>query len=120
MVTKKVNSEHALLKADAEMYEMLYPIIAGLHKEMQELSKKKQDGALNVLKVRTINKALEKAKNLLTNEPSAEFLELLDEKMLPTNSDAVLIIVQYISAMEGFKIKNSVVEGLLRKWLTKD
>lgn len=86
-------------------FEMLFPMVNSDLNEIRELSKKKQDEPLNKFKVKTINKKLEQVKMILSDEPTFEFLELLDEDTLPSNSDAVLMISQYIKAMEQFKAK---------------
>ena len=75
------------------------------------MSGKKQDEPLNLFKIKVINKKLEKAKLLLKNEQTIEFLELLDEVTLPTNSDAVLQITQFINALKSFKNKYYVKKG---------
>jgi hypothetical protein len=87
------------------MFEMLYPMLSSDISEIRELSKKKQDEPLNKFKVRTINKKLKQTKTILCDEPTFEFLELLDEDTLPSNSDAVLIISQFIQALKQFKAK---------------
>lgn len=74
--------------------------------EVKELSKKKQDEFLNKLKVKSINRILIRLKELLKNEPLNDFLDLLNEDELPTNSDAVIIIVQYETALQQFKKAN--------------
>ena len=106
---------------------MLYPLIDSDLSEIRELSKKKQDEPLNKFKVKTINKKLEQVLTILKNEPTYEFLELLDETSLPSNSDAVLMISQFIKAMDQFKIRyyqNKGTEfGLLNmgnQWKTSD
>lgn len=93
-------------KAESEDFEMLYPILESVFNEVKELSKKKQDGALNTLKVKMINRILERVKKILKNDPSVDFLDLLDEETLPTNSDSVLIITQFVSAMDQYKDKH--------------
>lgn len=113
-------SNAQITKADVEQYNLLYPLLTGVLNEMRELSKKKQDGVLNQLKAKTINKILEKVKSLLSNELSSEFLELLDEETLPTNSDAVILIVQFQSSMEGFLKKNQKYENGRYQWQTMD
>ena len=84
-------------------YQMLYPMINSDLSEVRELSKKKQDEPLNKFKVKTINKKLEQVMEILVNEPTHEFLELLDEITFPSNSDAVLMISQFIKAMDQFR-----------------
>jgi len=50
-----------------------------------------------------INKKLEKIKLVLAQEPTTEFLDLLDSDSLPSNSDAVFIILQYKTARDQFR-----------------
>ena len=52
-----------------------------------------------------INKVLEQIKELLAEEPIAQFLDLLYDNTLPTNSDVVLMLAQFQAAMEQFKTK---------------
>ena len=82
---------------------MLFPLLEAVLDELKILSKSKPTDALNSFKAKSINKILEKVKTLLTEEPTNEFLELIDEDMLPTNSDVVLMVVQFKSAMEQFE-----------------
>ena len=91
--------------ANATQFDMLFPILESVFNEIKELSKKKQDGVLNEIKVKMTNRILQKVKIILKDDPTLEFLELLDETSLPTNSDAVLIIAQFKAAMEQYKQK---------------
>jgi len=101
----KQKSNNLPSNENVEEFEMLFPLLESLMMEVKALSQKKQDGALNPLKVKMINKVLSRIKNLLKDDPSSEFIELLDEETLPTNSDALFMIVQFKSAMEQFKNK---------------
>lgn len=83
-------------------YEMLNPLLSSLYAEMKELSAKKQDLILNKVKVTMINRILRQIKELLRDQPTAEFIDLLDEETLPSNSDSVLVLSQYRSAMNQF------------------
>jgi len=105
------DNESLPTKDEVKMFEILYPMIEGDLEEIRELSKKKQDEPLNKFKVEIINKKLEKAKSILKNEPTIEFLELLDKETLPTNSDAVLQITQFINALNNFRNKFYVKKG---------
>ena len=105
-MSKKKLSEKKITKAEADQYEMLYPILSSVYDEIKELSKKKQDGALNDVKVKMANRVLSKVKALLADDPTNEFLDLLDEEKLPSNSDAVLIIAQFRAAMHQYKDKH--------------
>jgi len=92
-------------QAEVDTYEMLEPILDKIAAEVRELSKKKPDGALNELKVKMINRVLTQIKDLLKNDSSVQFLDLLDTDIFPTNSDAILIISQYSAALSAFKDK---------------
>ena len=85
------------------LYETISPLLHSAFDEIKELSKKKQDEPLNVKKVKIINRLLENAKEVLKNESTVIFLDLLDENELPSNSDAVLTMSQYISALNKFR-----------------
>ena len=111
-----------ITKQDSKDFDMLYPILTSVFNETKELSKKKQDDALNVLKVKMINKILIKVKELLKDDPSIIFLDLLNEENIPTNSDAVFIIAQFKSAMDQFKNKHyGWDDGIFgNTWLTEN
>lgn len=105
--------------AQAEEFDMLWPILKSLLAETKELSKKKADNPLNKLKVGMINKVLERVKKLLASDPTIKFLELLDDETLPSNSDAVFIIAQYDAAMKQYKGKHYGYEsGMGDHWFT--
>ena len=86
-------------------YEMLCPLLSGIYGELQELSKKKPDTPLNNFKVKSINRVLEPIKELLKEENMYPFLDVLDMDDMPTNSDVVLILSQYIKSMDIFHDK---------------
>lgn len=88
------------------IYDRLVPMLEAAHREMSEFSKKKQDGVVNSLKIRNINRLLDKLEGVLDQDPSKEFLERLDEDDLPQNSDAVLLLSQWKAALEQFKKKH--------------
>ena len=54
-------------------------------------------------KVKLINRVLVDLQSILDKEPEYKFLDLLDDDELPQTSDAVLVMVQYESALESFK-----------------
>jgi len=115
-------------KEEVNTYQTILPLINSDLTEIRELSKKKQDEPLNKFKIKLINKKLEKAIAILRNESSTEFLELLDEETLPTNSDAVLQISQFLIALNKFKqkyyssngIELGLEDGNYKEWKTKD
>ncbi|MDR0512442.1 MAG: hypothetical protein LBG93_05005 [Treponema sp.] len=124
----EVDKEFWPTKDDVKLFSTINPLINSDLREIRELSKKKQDEPLNKFKINIINKKLEKAIFLLRNEPATEFLELLDEASLPTNSDAVLQISQFIIALKKFHHKYystngselGLEDGSSYEWKTKD
>jgi len=84
-------------------YKRLVPMLEAAHREMSELSKKKQDGIVNALKIRNLNRLLTELSKLLERDPSREFVELLDEDTLPQNSDVVLLLSQWLEALNQYK-----------------
>jgi hypothetical protein len=111
MAKKTYKNENLPSEDDVKKFEMLYPMLDSDIAEIRELSKKKQDEPLNPFKVKIINKKLGQIKDLLKDEPSNEYLELLDEDSLPTNSDAVLMLSQFINSLKQFKQKYYESDG---------
>lgn len=88
---------------DIVTLNILSPMLKSFLEEMKEFSKKNPNDKLNELKIKLINKILTQIKELLKNEPSVLYLDILDDETLPSNSDTVLILTQYKSALENFK-----------------
>lgn len=103
MVKKKIVNLPS--ESQVESFERLSPLLESIFNEIKELSKKKPDGPLNQLKVKMINRVLGQVKEFLFTEPNIEFLNVLDDETLPTNSDAVLIIGQFRAVLNQFKSK---------------
>jgi hypothetical protein len=97
--------------SQVQSFELLYPLIRSDVFEIRELSKKKQDEPLNAFKVKIINKKLQQIKEILKNETSIQYLELLDGDSLPSNSDAVLLMSQFVNAMKEFEYKYFSTDG---------
>jgi hypothetical protein len=112
-MTKEKN-QNLPSKEDIKKFKMLYPMVESDLYEIRELSKKKQDEPLNKFKVKTINKKLLQVKEILINEPTNDYIELLDDDTFPSNSDAVLMISQFIKALDQYEIRYySLLEGSL-------
>jgi hypothetical protein len=111
MAKKTYKNENLPTADEVKKFEMLFPMLDSDITEIRELSKKKQDEPLNPFKVKIINKKLGQIKELLKNEPSSEYLELLDEDSLPTNSDAVLMLTQFINSLKQFRKKYYESDG---------
>lgn len=74
--------------------------IKSLHDEIGVLSKKKPDDSVNLFKLKFINQILTEANEILDEEyvPLVGFT-VFDEDSLPTNSDVVMILAQYLECL---------------------
>jgi hypothetical protein len=120
-MAKKAQHQQFTTEEKATKYEMLFPMLEAVYIEIKELSKKKQDDVLNKLKVKMINRILEQVREILAGEPTIPFTELLDEEMLPSNSDTVLMLAQFKSAMVQFRAKyyGYDKEAMESRWFVK-
>jgi len=93
-----------------EDYSLLKDMLYAQRQEFDILSKKKSEGQLNKMKIRMVNRVLEPLNELLKNESSHKFLDILNEDDMPTNSDVVLIISQYEKALLNFKNRYFLID----------
>lgn len=121
-MAKKNNDEKLPSRADVVKYIMLYGFLESAYVEMKDFSKKNPDTALNERKVKNLNRILVDIKNILVNEPTASYLDILDEEMLPTYSDVVLTMSQYRSALENYRKKYRLYDSVMIEhyWHTLD
>jgi hypothetical protein len=87
----------------AATYDRLVPMLEAAHREMTELSKKKQEGIVNAFKIKTLNRLLGELTKIIENDASYAFVDMLDEDTLPQNSDAVLILSQWQAALKQYR-----------------
>lgn len=122
MSTYRDRIPEAPSQEQVKKYVMLSPMLDSAIQEMREFSKKKQDGIVNKTKINILNRLLRDLKELLANEPSTGYLDLLDEEALPQNSDAVLILGQYRAAMDSYQARHFRLGQYGRggTWLTKE
>lgn len=118
MAKKDLSGKNLPKEADIVKYEMLEKLINSSFAEMKEFSKKKPDELLNKFKVTSLNRILAPIKELLKDEPTLSFLDLLDEDTIPSYSDSILIIAQFQSAMAQFKSTFYGYDGLHTRWFT--
>lgn len=108
-------------EAQIQEFEMLQELMNSVYLELKEFSKKKPDEPLNKFKVKNINRILKPIKEILIDEPTSEFLDLLDDETLPTNSDAILIMGQFKASMKQFHSQYYMREvGVGHRWSTKE
>ncbi len=97
---------------DIELFEKLNGQLEGLYDEMRTLSKKSPTDAVNKFKLKFINQALFEINTFLSDEykPFTEFTKF-EEDDLPTNSDVVLMLSQYLNCMEKLRADNIVLSN---------
>ncbi|MGV2967190.1 hypothetical protein [Paenibacillus sp. AGC30] len=106
------------MSIDVSTFEKVQAQLQGLFDEIGTLSKKKPDDAINKFKLKIINPILTEANKLLTGDykPFSDF-EQFDEDSLPTNSDTILILSQYLSCLEKIRADNITVYGARWFWM---
>jgi hypothetical protein len=93
-----------LKKADVAVFEKVMTQLADLRDQIAVLSKSKPDGLLNVFKLQFVNEKLAEANKVLVGEykPFASF-DAFDADNLPSNSDVVLVLSQYLTCLERWR-----------------
>jgi hypothetical protein len=105
---------------EIDQFETLWPLLLSMQNEYSELSKKKQDGTLNKLKVQGVNRLLIDLKKLLNEEPSIRYLDVLSDDDLPQYSDVIIILSQFVAAMTAFKEARQHQDNSYRQvWTTE-
>ena len=102
----------------AATYDRLVPMLEAAHREMTELSKKKQDGIVNTLKIKMLNRLLSELSKVIEKDPSYAFVDMLDEETLPQNSDAVLVLSQWQAALRQYRDRHYGYDSSRHRWFT--
>lgn len=99
-------------------FEKLESQISGIYTEITTLSKKSQNDALNKFKLKFVNQLISEANELLgdIHKPFNDF-NLFDEDDLPTNSDAAMMLSQYISCLEKMRADNVMKKSIYWYWI---
>lgn len=115
------NNSDLITEADVAKFTMIYPMVKLVQNEMSTLSANLQDGVLNNLKFKLINNLINSARELLIKEPILEYLEQLDNEILPQNSDVVIILCLYIEALDQYTTKNKLYSHFgVYQWSTQE
>jgi hypothetical protein len=116
------NPEFVTTNAAVETYEASSGIFHSLLREVKELSKKKPEATMSAGKVQIVNRVLEDLLTILKDTPEGKYLEVLDDEALPQMSDAVLMMVQFESALATFARRHHVFLQDLdeRYWITQE
>ena len=93
------------------------PVKADLRTEFKELSKKKSETAVSKSKILLVNRLLEQCREILKDEKSIQFLDLVEEENVPQFSDVVIILGQYVAAMSQFRSTYYGWNGTEHTWI---
>jgi len=102
-------------RKDVELFIKTKSQMEELYNEISILSKKSQNDALNEFKLSFVNTLLEEANGLL-NEKYKPFKNFknFDKDKIPTNSDVVMVLSQYLTCLENMRIDN--IQDSLGDW----
>ncbi len=95
--------KYSTTREKVSIYETTLPMLLAMNRELSELSKKKPEGTLTKSKVSIVNRLLYDVRQALKDEENFKYLDLLSDEDLPQHSDAVLILSQYVAAMNAFE-----------------
>lgn len=96
-------------RADVEKLEKTIGQLAATHREISLLSKKSPNDGVNSFKLKLINSVIEAANEFLGQAYSPiEGFELFDEDKLPSTSDVVFVVAQYLEEIERYRQDNVV------------
>lgn len=104
-----------------ETYEQVRSQLGSLYEELSALAKKTPDAPINRFKLQIVNEKIRSANGLLSgiHRPFESFLQF-DEAELPTASDVVVVLSQYVNALEGWRSQNLIRFNNSWYWNTKD
>lgn len=92
-------------------FDKLEEQIQALYVEVDKLAKKKPDGPINEFKIGIINGILMEINEFLSEgfSPIQNF-SVFDSTNLPTVSDIIFVLSQYMKVMDEFRYKNTRAE----------
>jgi hypothetical protein len=98
-------------KKDIDQFEILQGQLQSFYEEMNTLAKKSPNDALNKFKLGLVNSVLQKTNTFLgkTRKPFIDF-ENFDEAAIPTTSDVLVMISQYLRAFEKLRTENIYID----------
>ena len=118
-----------MTKADVELYEKLHGQLLTMITQFEALSKKNPNDVVNEFKIGLVNKMLEEINGLIGDYKPFPDFEQFENSPRVFNSDVLLILAHYLTAMSRFKNANITVEqsplktdwmDTIETWNTKD
>ena len=107
-------------RAKADLYEVVEPLLRSLYTEFKELSKKKPDGVPSEAKINVVNRLMQSCREILADEQSLRFLDLIDKDSVPQYSDIVILLSQYSAALKAFHSAHFGWNGMDHDWFLSD
>ena len=113
VIVKALDEKEDMEATDEEQFNLLTKLLGGLYAEFSSLAKKQPDALTNAFKTSRVNRVLSPLKQIMASEDSTQYLDLLQEaddgqangKGRSTYSDAVIIMSQYKTACDEFRLK---------------
>ena len=113
VIVKALDEKEDMEATDEEQFNLLAKLLGGLYAEFSSLAKKQPDALTNAFKTSRVNRVLSPLKQIMALEDSTQSLDLLQEaddgqangKGRSTYSDAVIIMSQYKTACDEFRLK---------------
>jgi hypothetical protein len=103
---------------DIGKLEKLIGQLNGLYAELTLLAKKSPNDGLNVFKLKVVNGILLNANGVLPEDyRPIDGFDSFDEQAIPTNSDAALVLAQYLEQVERFRSANLVRDDRNHRWV---
>ncbi len=113
VIVKALNEKEDMEATDEEQFNLLAKLLGGLYAEFSSLAKKQPDALTNAFKTSQGKRVLSPLKHIMASEDSTKYLDLLQEaddgqangKGRSSYSDAVIIMSQYKTACDEFRLK---------------
>ena len=113
VIVKALDEKKDMEATDEEQFNLLAKLLGGLYAEFSSLAKKQPDALTNAFKTSQVNRVLSPLKQIMASEDSTQYLDLLQEaddgqangKGRSSYSDAVIIMSQYKTACDEFRLK---------------
>lgn len=113
VIVKALDEKEDMEATDEEQFNLLAKLLGGLYAEFSSLAKKQPDALTNAFKTSQVNRVLSPLKQIMVSEDSTQYLDLLQEaddgqangKGRSSYSDAVIIMSQYKTACDEFRLK---------------
>jgi len=95
-------------------FEQIQSQLQGLYEDLSGFATKKPDDAINTFKVKLINQVIKRANSLLSKRKPFNDFSQFEVDNLPSNSDVVVMISQYLNSLEKLRADN--IERDRRDW----